>query len=233
MKKIILLGIAVLLAVIAATVFLVFKNLDTIVKSVIEKAGTHVAGTKVSVGNVDLSLSTGEATINKLKIANPSGFSGKPMVFCDKINAQVNYKDAAIKKIIIDNPVFNFEAKGLDSNFQQVQKHIKSLSKEKTEEPKTAPKGKEETVLQIDLLKITNSKVSFTSDKLKTARQLDIKSIELTQLKGTPAQIGIQIMGQIVSEIIQEVAGKMVKGKLTEKLGQGADKSKLEGLFKK
>lgn len=75
MRKIILIVVAVLVVAIGAGVAFLSSNLDSIVKKVIETAGTEVAGVKVSVGDVKISLSEGKATIAGLTVANPPGFS--------------------------------------------------------------------------------------------------------------------------------------------------------------
>jgi hypothetical protein len=52
-----------------------YNSIDSIVKNGIERYGTDVCGTKVSVGSVDISLKSGTGTIHDLRVANPDGFS--------------------------------------------------------------------------------------------------------------------------------------------------------------
>ena len=49
-------------------------------KNGIERYGTDVCGTKVTVGSVDISLKSGRGTIHDLRVANPDGFSHDSVV---------------------------------------------------------------------------------------------------------------------------------------------------------
>jgi len=68
-------SLAVLLAVIAATLWLVLAHLDGDVLAAIEQDGSAATGTKVTVGSVHLSLVKGICVISGLTVDNPPGFS--------------------------------------------------------------------------------------------------------------------------------------------------------------
>ncbi|UCF35619.1 MAG: hypothetical protein JSU96_12355, partial [Acidobacteriota bacterium] len=74
MKKLVIgvLLIGVILLVVAGYVLL--SSLDTIVESVIEQSGSQITGTQVTVGSVEISLSTGEGVIRDIRVSNPEGF---------------------------------------------------------------------------------------------------------------------------------------------------------------
>ena len=61
MMKKVLIGLAVVLVLIAGSVFLLFSNLDKIVESGIETAGTSTVGSQVEVGSVALDLVGGHS----------------------------------------------------------------------------------------------------------------------------------------------------------------------------
>ncbi|MHC4257076.1 MAG: hypothetical protein ACYSUH_01580 [Planctomycetota bacterium] len=80
MKKKILIGVGVVVLIIVILVMVLLGNLNGIVKGVIEKVGTSVTGVPVTVGSVDIKISEGSAAIKELSVANPAGFSAKPML---------------------------------------------------------------------------------------------------------------------------------------------------------
>src|SRR5262249_6563257 len=65
---------AVLIVIVGVSVYL-YSNMGLIVKRGIERYGTDVCGTKVTVGSVDISLKSGRGTIHDVRVANPDGFS--------------------------------------------------------------------------------------------------------------------------------------------------------------
>jgi hypothetical protein len=73
-QKLIIIAIAVVIVIAGLFVYL-YNSIDSIVKNGIERYGTDVCGTKVSVGSVDISLKSGRGTIHDLRVANPDGFS--------------------------------------------------------------------------------------------------------------------------------------------------------------
>jgi hypothetical protein len=229
MKKIILISLSVLVVLVAGVIIFTLSNLDSIVKSVIEKVGSKVVGTTVSVGSVDISMSSGEATIKRLKVSNPAGFSRKPIISCGEVTAQIEIKTGVIKKIIILSPHFRCEQKGAENNFQAIQKNMKSGAKPAEKKPVDDGEKKEPSTYQIDLFNIKDAEVLFVSDKSeeKEPKKIQIDDITLKNLKGTDQQIGTQIMGQLVNEIIATVAktfikkevDKAVKKNLGEKMG--------------
>lgn len=61
-----------------AAVRVALGRAEGLVKDEIERQGTKVAGTPVTVRAVDLEPFTGQGTIHDLAVANPEGFSGTP-----------------------------------------------------------------------------------------------------------------------------------------------------------
>lgn len=76
MKRVIIIAAAVLLiGIIGIGVFL-YNNINPIVKSAIEKNGSAILGSTVSVGSVDISLKSGRGTIRDVRVENPEGYDG-------------------------------------------------------------------------------------------------------------------------------------------------------------
>jgi uncharacterized protein involved in outer membrane biogenesis len=192
--------------------------LSSIVKVVIEKVGTSVVGTEVSLKSADISLKEGRATLKGLDIANPDGFSRSSMIYVGEMTAQLEAKTGVIKEIYIGSPQIRFEQKGKESNFSVVQRNLESEPSEP--EPKEAAEAKE---LQIDFFKLEKAEVTVTSDQFEGEKKLLLEEITFKNLKGTPSAIGREVMGQLVGKIIvqvtKDVLGSAVKGALKEKAG--------------
>lgn len=76
MKRVLVIVFAVLLiGIIGIGVFL-YNNINPIVKSAVEKNGSAILGTDVSVGSVDISLKSGLGTIRGVKVKNPDSYDG-------------------------------------------------------------------------------------------------------------------------------------------------------------
>jgi hypothetical protein len=236
MKKKILIGVGVVVLIIVILVMVLLGNLNGIVKGVIEKVGTSVTGVPVTVGSVDIKISEGSAAIKELSVANPAGFSAKPMLDFGELAVKLDVKGKVINHVKVASPHILFEQKGKTSNFQTLQENMASdePKKEKPaeEEPAPAEEG-EPAIIQIDLIEITDARVNVVSDQLEEPKNITIALMKFENLKGTGAEIGKQLMGQLTTQIIKEVSSQALKGELdkaiNKSLGDKLGFSKPEG----
>jgi hypothetical protein len=222
-KKKILIGLGVLVVLIIVLVMLVLGNLNAIVKGVIEKVGTGVTGVPVTVGAVDIKLAEGSAAITQLSVANPEGFSAKPMLDFGELSVKLNVGDKIINQVKIASPHILFEQKGKTSNFQTLQDNMAG-DKPKEEKPadeKPTPSEKgEPTILQIDLIEITDAQVAVISDYFEGTKNLTIPSITFKDLKGTGEEVGKQVLGQLTAQIIEEVTNQVIQKQVEKAVGE-------------
>lgn len=161
--------VAVLVVLVIAGMGLLFSNLDGLVKTAIEKAGTEVAGSKVSVGEVKISLGEGTATITGLSVANPAGFKeptafrlGQVSVTLDA--GSVTGNPVVIKTISVVDPAITYEMGDKGSNIDALQRHVQSKTGGGASGPaKAQPAGGDEKKLVIDRLSVTNGTVTLAS----------------------------------------------------------------------
>ena len=229
MKKKILIGICIVVAIIVGIVIYTLTNIDSIVKSVIENAGTKATGTQVTVTGVKISISEGKATIKGLEIANPGGFTDNSMISFGEITAQVDYKTGAIKNIHIGSPHFLFEQKGTETNFGVIKQNLSDKSNEKiTEENNKKPTGKSESkeakTYQVDAFSINNAQVTATSSDTGKTAKLKIAKIKFDSLKGTPEEICQQIVVQLTTQIIQSAAQNILQQEIQKNVKGQAGK---------
>ena len=214
MRKIILIVVAVLVVAIGAGVAFLSSNLDSIVKKVIETAGTEVAGVKVSVGDVKISLSEGKATIAGLTVANPPGFSaphafklGAIAVALDTGSLTAN--PIVIKDISVAAPEVTYEmGAGGGSNIDAIQKNV--ATKTAGGDKATAEKG-EEKKLVIDRLVISKGTVNLATAIPGVKSSATLADIVLTG-------IGRKSGGASAGEVAKQVMDALTKSAL--KAGQ-------------
>ena len=101
MKRVIFFAAAVLLLGIIGIGVYLYNNIDPIVKSAIEKNGSTILGTEVSVGSVDISLKSGRGTIRNVKVKNPDGFDGDAFTLAE-ITLDIEVASLNKDPIVID-----------------------------------------------------------------------------------------------------------------------------------
>lgn len=100
-RNLIIAAIALLMVIVGIGVFL-YNSIDGIVETAIEKYGTQIMGTKVSVGSVDISLKSGRGTIRDVSVANPDGFSSHDMFKLHEITVDIDVASLKKDPIVID-----------------------------------------------------------------------------------------------------------------------------------
>lgn len=109
-------AVGALLILFALLLWFVRASLDSLVQSAIETHGSQLAGARVRVDDVDLSLGSGEGTLRGLRIENPEGFSRKDAIRFDEIRLRIDVRTlregpVVIEEIRIDAPYVNYEVK--------------------------------------------------------------------------------------------------------------------------
>lgn len=163
-------GVLAVLAVVAiAGTALLVSNLDGLVKTAIEKVGTEVAGSKVSVGEVKITLGEGIATISNLSVANPAGFKEPTAFSLGQVSVTldagtVTGNPVVIKTISVVEPAITYEMGDKGSNIDALQRHVQSKTGGGKSGPaKAQPAGDDEKKLVIDRLTVTNGTVTLAS----------------------------------------------------------------------
>jgi hypothetical protein len=234
MRKI-LIGAGVLVTLIVGAAVFLFSSLDTIVKKVIEDVGTQVAGVKVSVGGVKISLTEGKGSISGLTVANPPGFSSDPAIRFGEISlaldtGSLTRNPVVVKDIAVASPFVGYEMGAGGSNIDAIQKNVKAFAARqgggtKAEPAKSAGKD-EEKKLVIERLAITGGQVKLAAGGIPGAEgSAKLGDIVLTN-------IGKDGGGASAAQVAQKVMDALVGGALKSAssfgnlLGNVGDKAK-------
>ena len=98
MKTFIKIAAALIVLVIIAVVALIFfgmSQLDTLVKTAIEKGGTYATQTTTTVDDVDLGLFEGTFAMTGFEIDNPEGFDSEHFLRLNSTAVQLNPESIA------------------------------------------------------------------------------------------------------------------------------------------
>ena len=125
-------GGIVVVAIVVIAVFL-YSSLDSLVQQAVEKYGSEVTRTKVSLAEVELELGSGKAALRGLSVGNPGGFSTPTAFTLGSISvtidtATVTDDPVVIKEIVIDAPEVTYEFGSAGSNIAAIQENIEAYT---------------------------------------------------------------------------------------------------------
>ncbi|HCK20415.1 MAG TPA: hypothetical protein DHW36_18025, partial [Thalassospira sp.] len=126
MKKI-LIGLAVIIALVVGALVYVYVNLDNIVKSTIEEAGTRVTLADVAVEGVSIEPTQNTAAINGLVVGNPDGFNTDYAFSLGNISVRLDGSTLTsdtirIIEVVVDQPSVIYELGNGSSNIATIQR---------------------------------------------------------------------------------------------------------------
>lgn len=209
---------AALAIVIAASLVLLWTNVDRIVKAAIEKYGSQATRTAVRVSRVTIRLASGEGAIAGLTVANPRGFSSLHAFRLGSISVSMDARTVASSPIVIDEVrisapevVYEMDASGA-SNIDVLKKNIKGSAAEAPKKAAGEKKaGGRETKLTIRKLVIEDGRIDVRVPALRDkAETLTLRRIEMGNIGGrggaTPGQVAEEVLTALVEEVGREVA---------------------------
>jgi len=134
MKKWIIVGAVVVIAIVVF-LFLGISNLGPLMKNAVNTYGPRMTHTEVRLGDVGLSLFSGQATLKDLYLGNPKGFKSPEAMKVGSIHVDVDERSLTGDTIIIDKievlgPELTYEKTARTDNFQTILKNLKSTTGE-------------------------------------------------------------------------------------------------------
>ncbi|MBW6510454.1 MAG: hypothetical protein K0A94_13045 [Desulfuromonadales bacterium] len=204
-----LIGLLLVLVLVAGAVVIFYSG--TLVQKGIEKGGEAALGVATRVGNVDISLMGGEATMSQLTIANPPGFSARQFLELGHANMAVSLHSllsdtVTIPQLAISGIRVNLEQKGNKNNVNPLLERARTLAGEgrKTADaPASMPKedGKKFIVshFSLDDVQVNANLDAFGQS---TSVNLVLPKIELRNLGD--AQGGLT-MAELIEQVVQVI----------------------------
>lgn len=237
MKKLsIALIVLVLLIVIAVVV--VASQAGSLIKNGVETYGPEFTGTSVTLSDVDISLLSGNASINNLVVGNPKGFKSENAFKVDEVSVKLDVgslfsEQIRIEKILIDGAELTYEQINKSSNIDALKRNV---------ERNTGSGGggsgdsgsSSDVQLLIDDLYINGTKVNVMAAVLGKEEQesVTIPDIHLTNL----GKSGDGSVSAIVDEVVRLITKAATKAAIDElgkrKIQEKIDEKKGEALKK-
>jgi hypothetical protein len=239
MKKI-LIVIAVVVAVIAVGVALLFHNLNSIVAKLIEKDGTKVTQTSVRVSGVNIALRDARASIKGLSVANPGGFNAPDAFTLADITVGIDLQSVRENPIVIDEvsvqaPVVYAEVtKTGASNIEELRKRIEASTAGTASK---GEKGREAKRILIKQFVLEKGRIEVDASALGVQKQtITLPEMRLTDVGGsggaTPEEVAKVIFTAVAQKAGSEIANSEVNRLIEGKLG-GSLQEKAKGLLEK
>lgn len=222
-----------LLLLIVIAVAAVWFYLDTIVKTAVNKYGSQIVGTQVTLESFKLNPFNGELKIGGLNIGNPNGYSAPALLKLGGINVKVDPKSLfsdtiVVEKISIDNPSITYEMPDFStSNVMQIQQNVAKNSaaedkKEAQEENKPNEGASKNVVIRKVLVEggLLNAITPLQNNK--TALGIDLPAIEMADLGGANQKLTIR---DSITEIFNKILFNATST-VTKVLGSAKDMAK-------
>jgi uncharacterized protein involved in outer membrane biogenesis len=241
MKKIIIIIILVAVVVIVVGIFLLLSNLNELVAKAIEKNGSEVTQTSVSVSGVDIALREGRGSIKGLRVASPEGFQASYTFMLDDITVDFDIKSLredpiVIEEIRIQAPVVNAEfTKTGTSNIDELRKRVQEYTAGSKKE--TGESGGPAKRIRIEQFIFEKGSIEVDASALELEkRTITLPEFRLSDIGGTsgapPDEITKIILTAVAKKSVSEVADSELKKLIEEKLG-GSITDKAKNLLKK
>lgn len=213
MKRKIFMLISGLIILFALVAVFIFMNLDTYIKNAIEKYGSAITGTRVTVSKVEISPTSGEGAMNYFTIANPRGFKNDYAFTLNRTSVSVDMKTVTSDKVIIeevvmDGPSIVFEVNQNGNNYAVIRKNVNDyLAKS---DSGSSDGRLANTQIVIKDFYVRNGKIKVVAPMLGQSFDVALPTIHLTDVganggKGNASQVIQQLMTVITSSVVSAV----------------------------
>lgn len=231
MKRVIGIG-GGLLVVVAIALFFLYSSLDGIITAAVEKFGSEITQTNVTLTETKISATDGKGALRGFRMTNPSGFKTESSVEFDEISMALDIKTITedtivIKDITISGPRITYEHSSGGSNIDAIKKNVDSYLGAGSSKKKSDEAGGKKLI--IEKLSILNGKANVSAAILQgKTMSVDLPDIVLKDIgksKGgaTPGEVASKVMDSLQKNIngavkhlnldqIKEVVGSVVSG---------------------
>ena len=226
MKRGLLIGGGVLIALVLAIVIIVVQSLDRIVKGAREHYGSQILGVEVQVASVSLSLREGRGTIRELRIANPEGYSSANAFTLKEITLGLDLESVQGSPLVIDEvtiraPEVSYEisADG-KSNFDMISANASRYGG-----------GSGDTAAESDAQPMLIRKLVFEDGKIharssigkERTLEVPLPALHMSDL-GAPSgqqadEIGAQVLTRFTGQVVIAIGRSQVEDRLKKVLG--------------
>ncbi|UTF60458.1 AsmA family protein [Gilvimarinus sp. DA14] len=231
--KIILIILLVLFLLIGGGIYYLVKNLDTIVAGAIERIGTEVLQTEVSLDSTHFELKQGRGELHGLSIANLEGFNEPYLFQLNEVALQVEpatLRDPVIviDEILIDGAQLTVEDKGIaQTNIQELMRRLNQGSSQEEAQPESSSGAAPR--FMVEKLSFTDISMDLVSPQYKN-RTVALSDITRTNLGDRENGLtGPQLAKAIVQPLIDKARDR-AEAELKSRAQDAAQKAIEENL---
>ncbi len=240
MKRL-LIALVVVVVLVGGVFGILFLNLNSLIKTGIETAGTEALGVSVTVEDVSVSLLNGQGRISGLRVANPDGYEGPYAIAVAGLSIDLDPGSLTtdvivIREILIDGAEVRYEGNLIDSNIQTLQRAASGEGESAADES-----GAASTRVRIDHLMIRDTRVGVHVSMLKDPLSLVLPLVEISDIGKDEPMTASETILRILKTVNQSLVPlirenlpgledrlKEMGEKVGDKIGE-----KLKGLFKR
>jgi hypothetical protein len=185
-------------------------------------------------------LTTGRGTLSRLEIGNPDGFETDYALRIEDINLAVDVGSVAsdvpvLTEVVLDEAHLNAEQRGEATNLTEIQSY---MSRSSGEPPPDAEA--EEGRIIIDRFRLTNARVTLTSEYLSEPEELPLEDVVVNGIGrssggATYAEATEAILSPILASArtavqarLRSAAGEAAREELQEELQEEVDEVEQE-----
>lgn len=223
----------ILIAVLAAVAIAVgvalrygARSLDSVVASTVERYGSAVTGTDVSVEGVDLALTAGRAELAGLTVENPPGYDTDYAVHVGRASVTLDIGSLAtdvpvIEDLVLDGALINAEQRDAGSNLTDIQRHATASSGDEAGEP-----GR----IVVERFRLVDARVLITSEYLSTPEELPLRDVVVENIGAGIGGVTYSEAAEAMLTPVLAAARTAVSERLREAAGQAVSAAAREGL---
>lgn len=205
-------------------------NLDKGIKAVVETVGPELTKSSVKLNNVDISLSSGEGSLQGLVVGNPAGYKTSNAFSLGEISFAIDPKSVTTDTIVIKSlriiaPEITYESvKGM-TNLDQLQKNVEQAvgsggsSGAASEEASGGDSAAKKLIIKD--LKISDGKINYSNALLGDKPiSLALPSIQLTDIgESSGGASSAEVVKQILAAINKNAAGAVTNSGALKDMG--------------
>ena len=224
MKKLLLIGIAVIIIIIAVLIVGI-SNLGPIIKNAVNTYGPQMTKTEVSLGDVNISLLSGQTKLKDFYLGNPQGFKAPSAMEVGSVFVDVDEKTLTKDTIVIERievlaPKITYEKKRSTDNFKTIANNVNSFIGPKESAPAQEEKEKKESPSKKILIRnfvVKDATVTLSASMLgDKSISAPLPDIHLKNVGGEGASPA-KVFGEIFSSLQKSITSPAVM----DTLGQG------------
>lgn len=227
--------VVVLILVVGIGGYYLLSNLGSIIVAAVERYGSEVTQTQVSLANAEVDITTGEGALSGLKVGNPSGFQTDSAIALGEISVKldtnsVTEQTIVVKEISVTQPEVTYEVGEAGSNIDAIRRNVEAFAAAQggggtsggSEQPASEDGGAERKLV-IDDLYIRGGTVNVSATFLQgETLSAVLPEIHLTDIgKGSGGATPQQVVELIVAALGDQT-GKVISGMNLDALRQGA-----------